>query len=65
MPKVKMEMKGCTDCQSFRYTLDEGSVCLKVGLARMLQEKLWHQYNQDFHANKLFESIPDWCPIRL
>ncbi|MBN1969286.1 MAG: hypothetical protein JW870_07955 [Candidatus Delongbacteria bacterium] len=64
MPKVSVEIKGCTECPNFRYQIDKGCFCTKIGFEEMVEKKTWPQFNKDFHSGRLFETIPDWCPIK-
>jgi len=64
MPKVSVQIEGCTECPNFKYTIDKGCFCTKIGVEKMLENKTWPQFNKDFHSGKLFKHIPEWCPIK-
>lgn len=65
MPKVSVDIRGCTECPNFKYTIDGGCFCAKVGFEEMVKNNTWPQFNKDFHYGKLFDFIQEWCPIVL
>ena len=64
MPKVFIEIKGCTECTNFRYIIKKGCFCTKIGFEKMLVDKTLSQFNDDFYSGILFNSIPEWCHIK-
>lgn len=61
MPIIKTDIKNCTECHRFIYTIDKGAYCQEVGFEKMIKNKTYQKFNSNFQNGK--DVIPSWCPL--